>query len=175
MSEENKNIVTRRFKEFWGNPWNPAIVNELAAADIALHYPMHEPKKGRVIVREFMIEFRNAFPDLEFRGVGPLIAEGDHVVGRWAGGGTHTGPAFSDFRMGSLAAASGRKMQFAGTTVLRLKDGRIAEELGQEDALTAMLQLGLIRMPEPEVAQARPGGTLPSGWNNMPDRPTIAR
>jgi hypothetical protein len=65
-------------------------------------------------------------------------------------------------------------MQFAGTTVLRLKDGRIAEELGQEDALTAMLQLGLIRMPELET-QTRPGGTLPPGWNNMPDQPTMER
>ena len=33
-------------------------------------------------------------------------------------------------------------------TVLRVQDGRIAEELGQEDAITAMLQLGLIRLPE---------------------------
>ena len=48
MSQNNKTIVTRWFKEFWGNPWNPAIINELAASDIVLHYPMHEPKKGRV-------------------------------------------------------------------------------------------------------------------------------
>ncbi len=56
-------------------------------------------------------------------------------------------------------------MMFAGTTVLRLQDGRIAEELGQEDALSAMLQLGLIRLPELEAAQL--GGALPHGWNNM--------
>ena len=75
--------------------------------------------------------------------------------------------AFSDFRMGSIPAASGRKMKFAGTTVLRLENGRIAEELGQEDALSAMLQLGLICLPELELAQARPSGPLPHGWNNM--------
>ncbi|MCH0593175.1 ester cyclase, partial [Klebsiella pneumoniae] len=77
-----------------------------------------------------------------------LVAEDDLVVGRWEGGGTHTGPAFSDFRLGSLPAASGRQMRFTGTTVLRVREGRIAEELGQEDAITAMLQLGLIRLPE---------------------------
>jgi hypothetical protein len=103
-----------------------------------------------------MTEFRDAFPDLNFWGVGNLIADGDFVVGRWEGGGTHTGQAFSDFRMGSIPAASGRKMKFAGTT-----------ELGQEDALSAMLQLGLICLPELELAQARPGGPLPRGWNNM--------
>ena len=167
MSQENKDIVARWFKEFWGNPWNPRIVNELATADIFMHYPMHEPRKGRADVVDFMTEFRDAFPDLNFRGVGNLIAEGNYVVGRWEGGGTHTGPAFSDFRMGSIPAASGRKMKFAGTSVLRLEQGRIAEELGQEDVLTAMLQLGLIRMPELDASAAKPGSALPPGWNNM--------
>ncbi|MBR0873945.1 ester cyclase [Bradyrhizobium tropiciagri] len=167
MSDENKAVVARWFTEFWGNPWNPRIVNELATADIVVHYPMHEPKRGRAAVLNFMTAFREAFPDLNFWGVGELIADGDLVVGRWEGGGTHTGPAFSDFRLGSLPAASGRKMTFAGTTVLRVQQGRIAEELGQEDAITAMLQLGLIRLPEPEGAATRPGGALPAGWNNM--------
>ncbi len=166
MSQDNKDIVVHWFKEFWGNPWNPRIVNKLCTADVLVHYPMHEPKKGRAAVTHFMTEFRDAFPDLNFEGVGTLIAEGNYVVGRWQGGGTHTGPAFSDFRLGSLPAASGKKMMFAGTTVLRLQDGRIAEELGQEDALSAMLQLGLIRLPELETVQ--PSGKLPQGWNNMP-------
>jgi predicted ester cyclase len=168
--QDNKNIVARWFKEFWGNPWNPRIVNELATSEILVHYPMYEPKKGRAAVQKFMAEFRDAFPDLNFWGVGNLIADGDFVVGRWEGGGTHTGQAFSDFRMGSIPTASGRKMKFAGTTVLRLENGRIAEELGQEDALSAVLQLGLIRLPELESAQARPGGPLPRGWNNMSAR-----
>jgi predicted ester cyclase len=175
MSQDNKNIVTRWFKEFWGNPWNPRIVNELGTSNILVHHPMREPKKGRASVTAFMTEFRNAFPDLNFRGVGDLIAEGDYVVARWEGGGTHTGPAFSDFRMGSIPAASGRKMKFTGTSVLRLEQGRIAEELGQEDALSAMLQIGLIRTPELDVARTRPGGSLPPGWNNMAGYPKAAR
>jgi predicted ester cyclase len=144
MSQDNKQVVARWFKEFWGNPWNPRIVDELGTPDIVVHYPMHDPKKGRASVNKFMNEFREAFPDLNFWGVGDLIAEGDYVVGRWEGGRTHTGPAFGDFRLGSLPAASGRKMRFAGTTVLRIENGRVAEELGQEDAITAMQQLGLI-------------------------------
>ena len=46
---------------------------------------------------------------------------------------------------GSLPAATGRKMHFTGTTVLRLKDGRIVEEKGLDDGVTALTQLGLIR------------------------------
>jgi len=91
-----------------------------------------------------MSDFRAAFPDLNFWGAADLIAEGDYVVGRWEGGGTHTGPAFSDFLAGSLPAATGRKMRFTGTTVLRIEKGRIAEEIGLDDGVTALMQLGLI-------------------------------
>jgi predicted ester cyclase len=73
-----------------------------------------------------------------------MIAEGDYVVGRWDGGGTHTGPAFKDLPVGSLPAASGRKMKFTGTTVFRIVNGKIAEEIGEEGALTALQQLGLV-------------------------------
>jgi len=55
------------------------------------------------------------------------------VVGRWQGGGTHTGPGFNDFLVGRLPAATGRKMHFTGTTVLRLKGGKIVEEIGLAD------------------------------------------
>lgn len=114
MSTEqgNKALVGRWFKEFWGNPWNPKVVEELGTPDILLQYSLHAPRRGREEVKKFMTEFREAFPDLNFWGAADLIAEGDYVVGRWDGGGTHTGPAFSDFLIGSLPAATGRKMRF---------------------------------------------------------------
>ena len=144
-TENNKAIVGRWFTEFWGNPWNPEIVDELAAPDIFLQYSLHAPRRGRHDVKAFMTAFREAFPDLNFWGAADLIAEGDYVVGRWEGGGTHTGPAFDDFIVGSLPARSGRKMRFAGTTVLRVTDGRIAEEVGLDDGATALQQLGILK------------------------------
>jgi predicted ester cyclase len=143
--QENKAVVGRWFAEFWGNPWNPDIVEELAAPDMLLQYSLHAPRRGREDIKNFMIGFREAFPDLGFEGAADLIAEGDFVVGRWKGSGTHTGPAFSDFLIGSLPAASGRKMHFTGTTVLRVENGKIAEEVGLDDGVTALQQLGLIR------------------------------
>ncbi|HTG18575.1 MAG TPA: ester cyclase [Reyranella sp.] len=143
--QENKAIVGRWFTEFWGNPWNPKVIDELAAPDMLLQYSLHEPRRGRADVADFMNGFRRAFPDLSFGGAADLIAEGDHVVGRWIGGGTHTGPAFDDFLAGALPAASGRKMRFTGTTVIRVENGRIAEEIGLDDGVTALTQLGLIQ------------------------------
>jgi predicted ester cyclase len=143
--QDNKAIVGRWFTEFWGNPWNPKIIDELAAPDMLLQYSLHAPRKGREDVRAFMNDFRAAFPDLGFKGAADLIAEGDYVVGRWIGGGTHTGPAFSDFLLGSLPSASGRRMHFTGTTVIKVVNGKIAEEVGLDDGVTALTQLGLLR------------------------------
>jgi predicted ester cyclase len=147
MSKENDNkiIVGRWFTEFWGETCNLKIVDELAAPDMLLQYSLHEPRRGHKDIKAFMSGFREAFPDLKFWGAADLIAEDDYVVGRWEGGGTHTGPAFSDFLIGSLPAASGRKMHFTGTTVLRLEDGKIIEEIGLDDGVTALQQLGLIK------------------------------
>jgi predicted ester cyclase len=143
--DDNKAIVGRWFTAFWGPTCDINIVDEIAAPDMLLQYSLHAPRRGHAEIKAFMTGFRQAFPDLNFWGAADLIAEGDYVVGRWEGGGTHTGPAFDDFLSGSLPAATGRKMHFTGTTVLRIQDGKIAEEIGLDDGVTALQQLGLIR------------------------------
>lgn len=144
QEETNKAIVGRWFTDFWGKTCNLGIVDELAVPDMLVQYSLHKPRRGRAEIKAFMSGFRQTFPDLNFWGATDLIAEGDYVVGRWEGGGTHTGPAFSDFLIGSLPAATGRKMHFTGTTVLTVKNGKIVEEIGLDDGVTALQQLGLI-------------------------------
>lgn len=142
---DNKAVVVRWFTEFWGKQVNLAVVDEIAAPDMLLKYSLHEPRRGHDDIKAFMTGFRSAFPDLEFWGTADLIAEGDYVVGQWEGGGTHTGPAFDDFLVGALPAATGRRMHFTGTTVLKVLDGRIVQEIGLDDGVTALTQLGLIK------------------------------
>jgi predicted ester cyclase len=147
MSNENdsKAIVGRWFDKFWGKTCDLSIVDEIAAPDMLLKYSLHEPRRGHADIKAFMTDFRKAFPDLHFWGTADLIAEGDYVVGQWDGGGTHTGPAFSDFIQGSLPANTGRNMRFTGTTILKVVNGKIAEEIGLDDGVTALTQLGILR------------------------------
>jgi predicted ester cyclase len=144
LQDDNKAVVGRWFTEFWGNPWNPDVVDELAAPDIKFHYSLHAPLEGRAAVKRFATNFRAAFPDLGFGGTADLIAEGDYVVGQWEGGGTHTGIAFAELPIGALPESSGKTMRFTGTTVLRLENGLIAEEKGLDDGVTVLQQLGII-------------------------------
>lgn len=145
VEQDNKAIVGRWFTDFWGKTCDLGVVDEIAAPDMLLQYSLHEPRRGRADIKAFMTDFRKAFPDLNFWGVADLIAEGDYVVGRWEGGGTHMGPAFDDFLVGGLPAATGRTMRFTGTTVLRLSGGKIVEEIGLDDGVTALTQLGLMK------------------------------
>jgi predicted ester cyclase len=145
--EGNKAVVARWFSEFWGKDFNPAVVEELAAPDIRFEYSLHAPCRGRDEVREFATKFRAAFPDLNFWGTADLIAEGDHVVGQWEGGGTQTGDAFDDMPVGALPARTGKTMRFTGITVLKVENGLISEEIGLDDGVTVLRQLGLITEP----------------------------
>jgi predicted ester cyclase len=145
LQDDNKAVVGRWFTRFWGETFDLDVVDEIAAPDMLLKYSLHEPRKGRQDIKAFMMDFRLAFPDLKFWGVADLIAEGDYVVGQWEGGGAHTGPAFKDFLVGGLPANSGRKMHFTGVTVLKVQDGMITEEIGLDDGVSALTQLGLLR------------------------------
>jgi len=144
--ELNKEVVVRWFTHFWGETVDLSIIDEIAAPDMLLKYSLHEPRNGHEDIKAFMTDFRAAFPDLNFWGTADLIAEGDYVVGQWEGGGTHTGTAFGDFLAGSLPEATGRKMHFTGTTVLKVVRGKIVEEIGLDDGVTALTQLGLIKI-----------------------------
>jgi predicted ester cyclase len=142
--EENKAVVGRWFAEFWGKDFNPAVIDELAAPNIRFEYSLHAPCRGRDQVRAFATAFRAAFPDLNFWGTADLIAEGDYVVGQWEGGGTHTGTSFDDWPIGELPANTGKTMRFTGTTILKVENGQITEEIGLDDGVAALQQLGLI-------------------------------
>nr|WP_315032447.1 ester cyclase [uncultured Chryseobacterium sp.] len=143
--ELNKEVVARWFDGYWSKNPNLAVVDEIAAPDMKFSYSLHEPLQGREDIKAFIIDFRKSFPDLGFWAVTDLIAEGDYVVGQWEGGGTHTGPSYDGFSIGSLPDATGHKMHFTGTSVLKVIDGKVVEERGLDDGVTALTQLGLIK------------------------------
>ncbi|KAI5921985.1 SnoaL-domain-containing protein [Camillea tinctor] len=149
-SEETKNlaIISEYFTEYWGKA-NPDVVDRLCADNFVINYPMHGPRYGKDAAKKLIIDLKEAFPDISFRPYQhPLIASGPYIVGRWIGGGTHTGVAFADLAVGALDEPNtGKKMRFSGMTIFTLKDGKIVDETGEEGALTALQQLGLVKGP----------------------------
>ncbi|HEY0932318.1 MAG TPA: ester cyclase [Trebonia sp.] len=144
-AEDNKAVVGRWFTEFWGPEFNPDVIDEIAAPNIRFEYSLHAPLRGRDQVREFAAKFRAAFPDLAFGSTADLIAEGDYVVGQWIGGGKHAGDPMTDLPLGGLPKANtGKTMRFTGTTILKVENGLITEEVGLDDGVSVLRQPGLI-------------------------------
>ncbi len=142
---KKKAIVGRWFNAVWTQKkFDISVIDELASQDIIMQYPLHGHLKGPKAIKNMLDRLKEAFPNLNFWVVGDLIAENDYVVGRWEGGGTHTGSEFSDLPAGSLPENSGKTIHFTGMTIFRLEGGKIIEEIGEEDALKAATQLGVI-------------------------------
>jgi steroid delta-isomerase-like uncharacterized protein len=144
MSEENK-ALARRFIEEAFNEGNLSVVDEIfASADYVLHDPASpEEVRGPEGVKEFVQMYRSAFPDTHIT-VEDQIAEGDEVVTRWTGRGTHRGELMG-------IPASGNQVEVPGITIDRFSGGKGVESWTNYDALGMMQQIGAV--PSPEGAQ----------------------
>ena len=135
MSEQNK-AVTRRLIEEVFLKGNISAIDGLLADDFVDHNPLPDQPPGREGFKQGVRTGRTAFPDLTLT-VDDMIAEGDKVVTRWTGSGTHS----AEF-MG--VPATGKKVTFSGIVIDRISGGKIVEHWEQLDAMGIMQQLGVI-------------------------------
>ena len=148
MSEENKAILRRVTDEVFTRG-NLDVVDELLAPDYVLHdpgVPGGELRGTESFKQQWVSMFRSAFPDLQL-SVEDQVAEGDKVVTRYTGRGTHQGELMGIPPTNNEAVVS-------GIIISRVSDGRIEEEWNNFDALGMMQQLGVI--PEPSQEGVEP-------------------
>lgn len=143
-------MMARRFSdELWAQG-GQAVVDDLFTNDFRNHSPGQEAfgvspdKEG---YKKLIGMFVTAFPDLSTR-TEDVITEGDKVVLRWTGSGTHQ----ADF---AGIPASGKRITLGGTTILRIADGKITEEWSYGDQLGLMVQLGAVQLPAQPVGAYR--------------------
>ena len=136
-AEQNKKKVRRLMEESLGEG-KPELVDELLDSDFVRYDPYIEAKevRGTQTVKENIVWFRDAFPDLSC-SVEEQVAEGEKVVSRWTLRGTHRGEFFG-------VAGTGKRVEFTGIQIDRFdeKSGKIVEERAEFDLLGAMRQMG---------------------------------
>ena len=134
--EENKAVIRRYFDEIV-NQGKMELYSEFMAENV-LGYDATdpEPKVGFENVKQVMILFHTAFPDLQCP-LYDILAEGDKVVVRWGLRGTHR-----DLFMG--VPASGKKVDVSGIIIYRLENHKIIEYWGRFDTLGLMKQVGAV-------------------------------
>ncbi len=143
-AEENKAAARRFFVDAFSEGKLEAM-DEVVAPDAVAHDPGNpQYTGGPESAKEVVSMYRSAFPDLHFT-VEDQIAEGDTVVTRWTGRGTHEGDLPS-------VPATGRRPTVSGITIDRFEDGKVVESWTNWDTLGMLQQLGVA--PSPEAAEA---------------------
>ena len=134
---ENTALVRRLIDELI-NGGDLAVADELFAADFVYRAPGMEVR-GPDGMRQVFAMLRGAFPDWH-ETVEDLIAEGDRVVFRVTGRGTHRGAFFG-------IPPTGKAVAMVGIDIVRVAGGRLAEHWAVFDQLGLMQQLGAIPAP----------------------------
>ena len=135
MSEQNKAIARRIFEEVW-NQGNLDAIDELLAANFVNHGSPPEIPSNREGFKQFVAMYRAAFPDTHLH-VEDQIAEGDRVVTRWSGHGTHQGELMG-------IPPTNKQVTVTGIGIDRIAGGQIVESWGEFDQMGMMQQLGVI-------------------------------
>lgn len=143
-AEENKAVSRRWFEEVFGEG-KLELADELMAADVTIHEPATPAlPDGIEGARQLVSTYRSAFPDLHFT-VEDVLAEGDKVVVRWTGRGTHNGDLPG-------IPATGRNSTVTGISIDRFENGKVAESWINWDTLGMLRNIGV--MPAPQTAEA---------------------
>jgi steroid delta-isomerase-like uncharacterized protein len=141
----NKALVREIFEETWQGDVN--VVDRLVAPEYIGHDPSQpEPIRGIDGIKAFVEKFRESFSNTHIT-IEEQVGEGETVATRWTGRGTHTGEI-------SGIAATGKDVTIAGTSISRLKDGKLIEDHTTWDSLGLFVQLGAILAPG--IAQYEP-------------------
>jgi steroid delta-isomerase-like uncharacterized protein len=137
-TEENKVRVRRLYEEVF-NQKNLAAIDDYFAPTVIDHSLPPGAPGGIEGVRQTIVMFLSAFPDLHLT-VEDLIAEGDKVVARWTLRGTHQGASLG-------MPPTGKQFTMPGISVVRLDGGKSAEQWVVHDQLGMLQQLGLVPAP----------------------------
>ena len=134
--EENKNIV-RRYQEIYNSNAVDRLTEVLAEDLLTPNIMPGIPKgiEGAKTAHQIMLA---AFPDYHTL-IEDMIAEGDKVAARIRMTGTNTG----DF-MG--IPATGKHIEFTGMYIVRIVNRKIVEHWGEEDGVSLLQQLGVLKM-----------------------------
>jgi predicted ester cyclase len=138
MSQSPEAIAREWFESVW-NKLDESAIDRLMHPQAVAHGLGPEPIRGAGQFKAFYRDFKNTFSNIRVQ-VERAVTEGDtvavlcHVTGNHAG----DGPA---------GRATGRDVDFWGTTFIRVSDGKVIEGWNTFDFLSMYQQIGWVANP----------------------------
>jgi steroid delta-isomerase-like uncharacterized protein len=112
------------------------VTDDFELTDMASGETFNGPEGARQNAEGWLTAFGDAQVELK-----NVIAAGDWAVAEGIGRGTHTGPMQTP--MGEVPP-TGKKAELSLCSIIRVQDGKIAEERDYYDAMAIATQLGLM-------------------------------
>jgi steroid delta-isomerase-like uncharacterized protein len=136
MEDRNRTLAKRIIEDVFSRG-NIDDLESLVTSEIVIHDTDKE-LRGLEQVRQGIINLRTAFPDLQYT-IEELLTDGDKVVARCKGAGTHKG-VFRNI------PATGEKMSYRVIFIWRFANGKLAEHWSVSDVYGMLQQLGVIQL-----------------------------
>jgi steroid delta-isomerase-like uncharacterized protein len=145
MSDQNKALARRAIEEVF-NQGKLNVIDELVASNATFHDANVPGGKftGPEGMKQFVQIYRTAFPDIHIT-IEDQVAEGDKVVTRWTGRGTHKGDLMG-------IKPTNKQATVTGTDVERYQNGKVVESWASYDMLGMLQQLGVVPAMTPAAA-----------------------
>ncbi|QBD83801.1 ester cyclase [Ktedonosporobacter rubrisoli] len=132
-AEENKALIRRFFEEI--DKGNIEVLDELVAENFIDHVqpslPVPPGREGLKMAFKMLWDATPGYHQIE-----DMIAEGDKVVTRLTGHGTHTGSTPG-------IAPTGNELTLSAIVIHRIANGKIVEHWAEKDMSAFMRQLGV--------------------------------
>ncbi len=139
MSTEDNKALVRRFYEEVFNQKNRAAIDDFSDPNYVDHSAPPGLPNGIEGQKQLIGMYLTAFPDLHLT-VEDMIEEGDKVVSRWSGSGTHQGKFMG-------ISPSGKQGTVTGIEIIRIAASKFVEHWMELDALGLLQQLGVVPAP----------------------------
>ena len=139
MSVEENKAISRRFVEGIFNKKNPDAIDEICSPDYIGHDPLPGMPPNLDGLKQFYAMGITAMPDYHST-IEDIIAEGDKVVQRFTGRGTHKGEFMG-------IPPTGKQVTIKGISIHRIANGKVVENWVTMDMLSVMQQLGVVPPP----------------------------
>jgi steroid delta-isomerase-like uncharacterized protein len=136
MSNDNNAAVARRWAQAAFDHHDLDAAAEFLAPDWVGHWVGMPEGRGADGFRRLAGAYLAAFPDMRIT-VEDALADGDNLARRVSWTGTHRGPFLG-------VPATGRSVRGQGIVILRIADGKIAEEWEMSDLLGLLQQLDAV-------------------------------
>ena len=131
--EESKQLIRRFYTEVVGGG-DYSNLHSFIAIDYVDHNAA-EGDRGPEVVRTHLEAIRMTLPDFTIH-IEDIFADGDYVITRVTGSGTHLGEWMG-------IKPTGREVRLKGINIDRVERGRIAEHWGEADTIGMLVQMGV--------------------------------